>query len=204
MFQTTSMASKNLQNIILLYKIILICGLCLVYSKAELQRFEHPIKPDGSLSILVVGDWGRRGAYNQTEVAAQVLIFLYLWKQIFSWLHLTRWYLDHIFRWFNECFGFYKTRKIKFNKSLLIVLGRVWTIPLNYAVDKNKHMLLWSLLPFGIRLHYFGPKDIRLKYLFAPHTHTHLHTDVCVCVCIYIYYSIDQPLMKFIIIEILN
>nr|XP_027096427.1 purple acid phosphatase 8-like isoform X1 [Coffea arabica] len=66
------MASKNLQNIILLYNIILICGLCLVYSKAELPRFEHPIKPDGSLSILVVGDWGRRGAYNQTEVAAQM------------------------------------------------------------------------------------------------------------------------------------
>ncbi|KAF3438302.1 hypothetical protein FNV43_RR21064 [Rhamnella rubrinervis] len=39
---------------------------------AELQRLEQSIKADGSLSFLVVGDWGRRGAYNQTEVAHQM------------------------------------------------------------------------------------------------------------------------------------
>ncbi|KAF8389676.1 hypothetical protein HHK36_024195 [Tetracentron sinense] len=48
-------------------------GLCLVISTlAELQRFEHPVKGDGSLSFLVIGDWGRRGTYNQSEVALQM------------------------------------------------------------------------------------------------------------------------------------
>ncbi|KAL3510334.1 hypothetical protein ACH5RR_029735 [Cinchona calisaya] len=66
------MDSKNYHNIILLYKIILIYGLCLVFSKAELPRFAHATKSDGSLILLVVGDWGRRGTFNQTEVAIQM------------------------------------------------------------------------------------------------------------------------------------
>ncbi|XP_038702513.1 purple acid phosphatase 3-like [Tripterygium wilfordii] len=41
-------------------------------SFAELQRFQHPAKGDGSLSFLVVGDWGRRGFYNQSQVAVQM------------------------------------------------------------------------------------------------------------------------------------
>ncbi|XP_022775710.1 purple acid phosphatase 7-like isoform X1 [Durio zibethinus] len=43
-----------------------------VSSLAELQHFQHPVKPDGSLNILVVGDWGRKGRYNQSEVAFQM------------------------------------------------------------------------------------------------------------------------------------
>lgn len=43
-----------------------------VTSLAELQHFQHPVKPDGSLSFLVVGDWGRKGQYNQSKVAFQV------------------------------------------------------------------------------------------------------------------------------------
>jgi hypothetical protein len=40
---------------------------------AELPRLEHAsAKNDGSLSILVVGDWGRKGTYNQSRVAEQV------------------------------------------------------------------------------------------------------------------------------------
>ncbi|RRT80168.1 hypothetical protein B296_00021913 [Ensete ventricosum] len=35
---------------------------------AELQRFERPAKADGSLSLLVVGDWGRKGQFNQSQV----------------------------------------------------------------------------------------------------------------------------------------
>ncbi|KAM4119852.1 hypothetical protein ACJW30_03G090900 [Castanea mollissima] len=45
---------------------------CFVPSTAELQRFEHPVKADGSLSFLVVGDWGRKGLYNQSLVATQM------------------------------------------------------------------------------------------------------------------------------------
>jgi tartrate-resistant acid phosphatase type 5 len=37
-----------------------------------LVRVEHPAKSDGSLSLLVVGDWGRKGTYNQSRVAEQV------------------------------------------------------------------------------------------------------------------------------------
>lgn len=40
---------------------------------AELTRVEHPPKTEGSLNILAVGDWGRRGQYNQTLVAEQVI-----------------------------------------------------------------------------------------------------------------------------------
>ncbi|GJN08519.1 hypothetical protein PR202_ga26451 [Eleusine coracana subsp. coracana] len=39
---------------------------------AELTRLEHPAKNDGSLSLLVIGDWGRKGAYNQSRVAEQM------------------------------------------------------------------------------------------------------------------------------------
>ncbi|XP_073148102.1 purple acid phosphatase 8-like isoform X2 [Henckelia pumila] len=38
----------------------------------KFPRFEHPAKSDGSLSIMVVGDWGRRGHYNQSDVAHQM------------------------------------------------------------------------------------------------------------------------------------
>jgi len=39
---------------------------------AELPLVEHPAKNDGSLSLLVIGDWGRKGAYNQSKVAQQM------------------------------------------------------------------------------------------------------------------------------------
>ncbi|KAL6867447.1 hypothetical protein ACP4OV_015471 [Aristida adscensionis] len=39
---------------------------------AELARVEHPAKDDGTLSLLVVGDWGRNGTYNQSRVAEQM------------------------------------------------------------------------------------------------------------------------------------
>ncbi|PON84080.1 Acid phosphatase, type [Trema orientale] len=44
----------------------------MVTSFAELERFEHPPKDDGSLSLLVIGDWGRNGRYNQSKVALQM------------------------------------------------------------------------------------------------------------------------------------
>ncbi|MQL70215.1 hypothetical protein Taro_002535 [Colocasia esculenta] len=50
----------------------LVLSLCFVSSLAKLPRVEHPPMADGSLSLLVVGDWGRRGLYNQTEVATQM------------------------------------------------------------------------------------------------------------------------------------
>ncbi|KAI4329973.1 hypothetical protein MLD38_028292 [Melastoma candidum] len=41
-------------------------------ASGELERLEHPTKADGSLGFLVLGDWGRRGDYNQSEVASQM------------------------------------------------------------------------------------------------------------------------------------
>lgn len=44
---------------------------------ADLQRVEHAPKSDGSLSLLVVGDWGRKGEYNQSQVATQVIFAIF-------------------------------------------------------------------------------------------------------------------------------
>ncbi|KAL0386180.1 UNVERIFIED_CONTAM: Purple acid phosphatase 4 [Sesamum radiatum] len=53
--------------------IFLIFAMHLVHgTDAELQHFEHPTKADGSLTALVIGDWGRKGQYNQSEVAYQM------------------------------------------------------------------------------------------------------------------------------------
>ncbi|XP_031092421.1 purple acid phosphatase 17-like [Ipomoea triloba] len=47
-------------------------GLCFASAIAELPTFHHPTKGDGSLSFLVIGDWGRKGDYNQSQVAFQM------------------------------------------------------------------------------------------------------------------------------------
>ncbi|KAF3497984.1 hypothetical protein DY000_02054931 [Brassica cretica] len=41
-------------------------------STAELKRLLQPAKPDGRVSFLVIGDWGRGGSYNQSNVALQM------------------------------------------------------------------------------------------------------------------------------------
>ncbi|MQL90261.1 hypothetical protein Taro_022852 [Colocasia esculenta] len=47
-------------------------SLCFVSSLAKLPRVEHHAGGDGALSLLVVGDWGRKGLFNQSEVAMQM------------------------------------------------------------------------------------------------------------------------------------
>lgn len=50
-----------------------------------LKKFEHPTKGNGNLRFLVIGDWGRKGDYNQSAVALQVNFFrkyLYLFSSI--------------------------------------------------------------------------------------------------------------------------
>ncbi|OAY32190.1 purple acid phosphatase 17 isoform X2 [Manihot esculenta] len=43
------------------------------FARQQLLRFQHPPKTvDGSLSFLVLGDWGRRGEFNQSLVAFQM------------------------------------------------------------------------------------------------------------------------------------
>ncbi|GMY18131.1 purple acid phosphatase 17-like [Fagus crenata] len=55
-----------------LHLTFMLCISLVLSSFADLQRFEHPAKGEGQLSFLVVGDWGRRGFYNQSEVALQM------------------------------------------------------------------------------------------------------------------------------------
>ncbi|XP_054817282.1 purple acid phosphatase 17-like [Prosopis cineraria] len=59
-------------NVPIFLLVIISFGLWVLYASAELQRYAHPSKTDESLSFLVIGDWGRRGAYNQSEVAFQM------------------------------------------------------------------------------------------------------------------------------------
>lgn len=63
-------SDKNIVIFFILFTATL--SLCLPSSVAELQYFRHRAKADGSLSFLVVGDWGRQGLYNQSEVALQM------------------------------------------------------------------------------------------------------------------------------------
>ncbi|ERN11017.1 purple acid phosphatase 4 [Amborella trichopoda] len=46
--------------------------LCFSGAFSELTKFQQGAKPDGSLDLLVVGDWGRKGTYNQSKVAEQM------------------------------------------------------------------------------------------------------------------------------------
>ena len=54
------------------FALLAVASLLCAPAAAELVRLEHPAKNDGSLSLLVVGDWGRKGTYNQSRVAQQV------------------------------------------------------------------------------------------------------------------------------------
>jgi tartrate-resistant acid phosphatase type 5 len=54
------------------FALLAVASLLCAPAAAGLVRMEHPAKNDGSLSLLVVGDWGRKGTYNQSRVAYQV------------------------------------------------------------------------------------------------------------------------------------
>lgn len=65
------MASKKKLEFFQQLRIILLL-LLFPMAMSELHRLEHPANIDGSISFLVVGDWGRRGTFNQSQVAHQV------------------------------------------------------------------------------------------------------------------------------------
>ncbi|CAI8595076.1 unnamed protein product [Vicia faba] len=66
------MARLNGNSMIMWFFFAIMFGLGILHASAELQRFTHTPKNDGSLSFLVVGDWGRKGDYNQSDVAFQM------------------------------------------------------------------------------------------------------------------------------------
>ena len=57
---------------------VLALSMCVVAYGGELTRIIHQPKNEEMLSLLVLGDWGRRGLYNQSEVANQVSLSLSL------------------------------------------------------------------------------------------------------------------------------
>ncbi|KAJ9554038.1 hypothetical protein OSB04_018083 [Centaurea solstitialis] len=66
------MAINNINSTTII--LVVVCmAVAAIDVAAELQRFDHPpSKADGSLDVLVIGDWGRRGLYNQSDVAFQM------------------------------------------------------------------------------------------------------------------------------------
>ncbi|PQP95430.1 purple acid phosphatase 17 [Prunus yedoensis var. nudiflora] len=73
MVSNSAMACLYEKNVASRLHLVLVFCISLVVSGfAELQTFQHAKKDDGSLSFLVVGDWGRRGFYNQSAVALQM------------------------------------------------------------------------------------------------------------------------------------
>ncbi|XP_074292729.1 purple acid phosphatase 8-like [Silene latifolia] len=58
------------------FMLIIMLSLCIILTnyvtKAHLPKFREATKNDGSLSFLVIGDWGRKGEFNQTFVATQM------------------------------------------------------------------------------------------------------------------------------------
>jgi hypothetical protein len=66
---------------------------------SDLTRIEHSLKNDESLAILVIGDWGRKGNYNQSLVAEQVLINdkLSLFKGKYDSLYIASVFLFGLF-----------------------------------------------------------------------------------------------------------
>ncbi|XP_042046765.1 purple acid phosphatase 4-like [Salvia splendens] len=60
-------------DIRMMRRIVMILVIALIHvSNGEFQRFQQPTKPDGSLHVLVLGDWGRKGHYNQSQLAHQM------------------------------------------------------------------------------------------------------------------------------------
>ncbi|KAI3445077.1 hypothetical protein Pfo_001742 [Paulownia fortunei] len=64
------MGNKNQQLMMIL--VIIVEMLLINGINCELQHFQHPTKADGSLTVLVIGDWGRKGKYNQSQLAYQM------------------------------------------------------------------------------------------------------------------------------------
>lgn len=73
-----AMENKSTTNTSLFFFCAIVLALvslssCAADADHDLRRLQHAsTKVDGSLSFLVVGDWGRRGAYNQSQVALQM------------------------------------------------------------------------------------------------------------------------------------
>jgi hypothetical protein len=64
--------------------------LCLVWTHAELWRFEQPAKIDGTLSFLVLGDWGRKVAFKIALHVLQTSLLFFNLYHVFVCLYACR------------------------------------------------------------------------------------------------------------------
>ncbi|KAK4486186.1 hypothetical protein RD792_008855 [Penstemon davidsonii] len=64
-------SSGNITMVLCLWFVISVCSY-LHTNLAELPKFNQPTKGDETLRFLVVGDWGRKGDFNQSQVAFQM------------------------------------------------------------------------------------------------------------------------------------
>lgn len=55
--------------------VAVVMAVVVVVVDGELQRFEAPSKADGAVNVMVIGDWGRKGEYNQSLLARQVSLY---------------------------------------------------------------------------------------------------------------------------------
>ncbi|KAI4357442.1 hypothetical protein L6164_001390 [Bauhinia variegata] len=66
------MVSHGHQTAPLLRLVIVLCMYFALPIFAELPSFHHELKSDELLRFLVIGDWGRRGEFNQSLVATEM------------------------------------------------------------------------------------------------------------------------------------
>ncbi|CAN6896070.1 unnamed protein product, partial [Brassica oleracea] len=72
-FSSLPMASSKYKPINFIFHVFYLIFIFSAHSStAELKRLLQPAKPDGRVSFLVIGDWGRGGSYNQSNVALQM------------------------------------------------------------------------------------------------------------------------------------
>ncbi|CAA2979653.1 purple acid phosphatase 3-like [Olea europaea subsp. europaea] len=61
-----------IKNDLFIFICVIVRTIFIIGGNTELQSFEHLTKVNGSLSILVVRNWGRKGSYNQSHVVYQM------------------------------------------------------------------------------------------------------------------------------------
>lgn len=67
-------------------------------AKVALQQIQHHIKGNRRIKFLVVGDWGRKGAFNQSKVGRQVKNWiLYHENCIFGHIYLSIYNFNYLY-----------------------------------------------------------------------------------------------------------
>ncbi|KAL5545087.1 hypothetical protein UlMin_008871 [Ulmus minor] len=64
--------SNKIRSFLFLFLIIIFGISRTFFVSSELHMFNHSPNHNGSLTFLVIGDWGRRGLFNQSQVAFQM------------------------------------------------------------------------------------------------------------------------------------